>query len=133
MRLLHPVQGKHANRTYPAFASKFYHIDKESGRVITLKDMFKENADYIKVISDNIKKQMKEQMKADESITYFLEDEETKEWNFNAIKENQNFYFNEKEEMVIEFDKYEVAPGYMGIVEFTIPTEEIVDLRWNQE
>jgi len=26
--------------------------------------------------------------------------------------------------LVISFDKYEVGPGYMGIQEFEIPTEE---------
>lgn len=105
--------------------SKFHHIDKESGRVITLKDLFKEDADYITAISDNIKKQMKKQMEADEYITYFLDDEETKEWNFVKIKGDQNFYFNKNGELVMAFDKYEVAPGYMGMVEFTIPNEAI--------
>ena len=103
--------------------SKFYHIDKESGNVITLKDLFKDDTDYITVISDNIKKQMKEQMEADELITYFLEDEENSEWNFKEIKGDQNFYFNKSGEIVIVFDKYEVAPGFMGIVEFKIPQE----------
>ncbi|ROR27493.1 uncharacterized protein DUF3298 [Mobilisporobacter senegalensis] len=108
--------------------SKFYHIDKQSGNIFTLKDVFKENTDYIKVISENIKKQMREQMAADESITYFFENEETKEWNFEEIKVDQNFYFNKNEELVIVFDKYEVAPGYMGMVEFTIPAEAIKDI-----
>ncbi|MDU5177028.1 RsiV family protein, partial [Clostridium sp.] len=29
--------------------------------------------------------------------------------------------------LVISFDKYEVAPGYMGVVEFVIPTEILSD------
>lgn len=103
--------------------SKFYHIDKESGRVITLKDLFKEDADYITAISNSIKQQMKEQMETDESITYFLDNEETKAWNFVKIKGDQNFYFNKDGELVMAFDKYEVAPGYMGMVEFAIPKE----------
>ena len=103
--------------------SKFYHIDKESGRVITLKDLFKEDADYITAISNSIKQQMKGQMEADESITYFLDNEETKAWNFVKIKGDQNFYFNKDGELVMAFDKYEVAPGYMGMVEFAIPKE----------
>lgn len=108
--------------------SKFYHIDKRSGNVITLKDVFQDKADYISVISNNIKEQMQEQMKADEMITYFLNDKEIEEWNFKEIKADQNFYFNEKEELVIVFDKYEVAPGYMGMVEFTIPKDKIENI-----
>ena len=29
---------------------------------------------------------------------------------------------------MISFDKYEVGPGCMGVVEFVIPTEAIADL-----
>ena len=108
--------------------SKFYHIDKRSGKVISLKDLFAEGTDYVTLISDNIKTQMREQMKADESVTYFLDDKETEAWNFKEIKEDQNFYTNAKGELVIVFDKYEAAPGYMGCVEFTIPTEITGDL-----
>ena len=32
-----------------------------------------------------------------------------------------DFYFNESGELVIAFDEYEVAPGYMGAPEFVIP------------
>ncbi len=103
--------------------SKFYHINKNTGKVFELKDLFKENADYITVISDNIKKQMLGQMAADESKSYFYNEADLQEENFNEIKPDQNFYFNDKDELVIVFDEYEVAPGYMGMVEFTIPSE----------
>jgi len=35
---------------------------------------------------------------------------------------------NKKHQFVISFDEYEVASGYMGIVEFFLPTEVIKDL-----
>ncbi len=103
--------------------SKFYHINKKTGNVFELKDVFKESSDYVTLISDNIKEQMAGQMAKDENLTYFYNMEEVEEWNFEAIKPDQNFYFNTKGEVVIVFDKYEVAPGYMGEVEFTIPGE----------
>jgi hypothetical protein len=40
---------------------------------------------------------------------------------FEKIKADQNFYLSSNHKLVISFDKYEVAPGYMGIVEFEIP------------
>lgn len=43
--------------------------------------------------------------------------------NFQGITEQTNFYFNEKDELVIAFDEYEVAPGSMGAPEFVIPQE----------
>lgn len=103
--------------------SKFYHINKSTGKIFELKDLFKENADYVTAISDDIKKQMLEQMAADESKSYFYSMDDMQEENFTEIKPDQNFYMNDKEELVIVFDEYEVAPGYMGIVEFTIPSE----------
>lgn len=107
--------------------SKIYHIDKETDSVITLEDMFKEGSDYKKVISENIISQMKEQMAADENITYFY-DSEVSEWNFKEIKDEQNFYINDQGEIVIVFDKYEVAAGYMGMVEFAIPKDVTADI-----
>ncbi len=101
--------------------SKYYHIDKNTGRQMTLSDLFKEDADYITVISENIKAQMKEQMAADEGIVYFLDSEDISGASFDKIQPDQDFYFNQDGEIVIEFDEYEVAPGYMGIVSFTIP------------
>ena len=41
--------------------------------------------------------------------------------NFKKIKKDQGFYINDKGELVICFDKYEVAPGSSGLVEFVIP------------
>lgn len=103
--------------------SKFYHINKETNETFELKDIFKDGFDYITLISDFIKNQMEEEMAKDESITYFYNNKDFSDSNFEAIKADQNFYFNEKGELVIVFDKYEVAPGYMGEVEFTIPQD----------
>ena len=100
---------------------KIFTIDKATGNVVTLKDLFKNRSDYITAISDNIKTQMKEQMAVDDSKMYFYNDGEASEEGFNQITEDENFYFNENGEIVIVFDEYEVAPGYMGAVEFTIP------------
>ena len=38
-----------------------------------------------------------------------------------GITGEESYYFNENGELVISFDEYEVAPGYMGAVTFTIP------------
>ena len=103
--------------------NQFYTIDKQTGNVVKLEDLFAEGSDYISAISENIKTQMKEQMAADEGVIYFLDNEDMPEFNFQGITEQTNFYFNEKDELVIAFDEYEVAPGYMGAPEFVIPQE----------
>lgn len=103
--------------------NQFYTIDKQTGNVVTLEDLFVEGSDYISAISENIKTQMREQMAADEGVIYFLDNDDMPEFNFQGITEQTNFYFNERGELVIAFDEYEVAPGSMGAPEFVIPQE----------
>lgn len=105
---------------------KFYNIDKKNETVLSLEGMFKNN-DYINVISQNIKEQMRDNMKKDKNKHYWIDDE-IKEMNFKFIDKNQDFYINKNGELVICFDKYDVAPGYMGLVEFTIPNNVIKPL-----
>jgi hypothetical protein len=97
-------------------------IDKEKQILITLPSLFKDDS-YIDIISDNIKSQMKEQMKLDENKIYWVEGEESDSEVFEKISKDQSFYINPEGKLVIAFDKYEVAPGYMGTPEFIIPTE----------
>lgn len=99
---------------------KFYNINKQNETALTLENMFA-GKDYINIISENIKEQMKQQMKEDSSKVYWLNDKEMGDENFNKISKDQGFYINDKNELVICFDKYEVAPGCMGLVEFAIP------------
>lgn len=106
----------------------YYHIDKTTGEIATLKDLFKEGADYVTPISENIKKQMRERMAADENLFYWLEENTEIGTFFEKIKEDQNFYLNEEGQLVICFDEYEVAPGYMGLVEFTIEDDAVSDI-----
>lgn len=109
-------------------------IDKKNEILITLPSLFKDNK-YIEIISENIKEQMRGQMKSDSKKVYWIDDE-SGNGNmdiFKEISENQNFYINDQSQLVISFNKYEVAPGYMGIVEFTIPTDILSDVLVSNE
>lgn len=106
----------------------YYTIDLNTGERLKLKDIFKEGADYITPISENIKKQMKEQMDADENVIYWL-DNEVDEWNFKTITDETSFYLNEKGHVVISFNEGDAAPMYMGIVEFEIPEAVLSGIR----
>lgn len=100
----------------------FYNIDKQTGELVPLSGLFVSGADYITPISDEIKRQMREQMEADSNVYYWVDDP-VEEWNFKSIDENHQYYVNGQGELVISFDKYDVAPGYMGAVTFTIPSD----------
>ena len=98
----------------------FYTIDLSTGERLTLADLFPGNDDYISRISEDIKKQMREQMDADSNVYYWLDDQEVPEWNFRSITENTSFYLDQDGRLVICFNEGDVAPMYMGCVEFKI-------------
>lgn len=104
--------------------TKIYHINKKTGKQIELNDLFKKDSDYVSVLNETLVTMMREQMKEDESISYFI-DTEMGDLDFQSIKEDQNFYINENGKLVLVFDKYEIAPGYMGMVEMVIPTNSV--------
>ncbi|MCM3638388.1 DUF3298 and DUF4163 domain-containing protein [Sporosarcina luteola] len=100
-------------------------IDKVDNVLITLPSLFKDDS-YIAAINTYIADEMERQMAADEMISYFTDNEYGE--GFTTIKPDQNFYITNDQKLVISFDKYEVAPGYMGVVTFEIPTEVVRDL-----
>lgn len=106
----------------------YYTIDLNTGKRLQLKDLFREDADYITAISKNIRKQMKKQMADDENVFYWL-DNEIREWNFKNITDKTSFYLNREGNLVISFNEGDVAPMYMGIVEFEIPQQVLEGIR----
>ena len=115
---------------------KYDTIDKENEILITLPSLFKDES-YVDVISQNIKEQMLQQKKDDDNKIYWVEGIENEgiaeDEEFKKISAEQNFYITSEGKLVISFDKYEVAPGYMGIVEFEIPTDVISDILVSSE
>ena len=99
---------------------KFYTVDKRTGKRIQIGDLFQEDSNYNELLSENIKEQMRTQMAEDEGKVYWVDYEEVPEWSWERLKEDQNFYFDTEGNIVIVFDEYEVAPGYMGAREFTV-------------
>lgn len=105
---------------------KYYHLNKMSGKVVKLGDL-SQNEDFLGVIENEIKRQMQEIMAADPNELYWVDDAETG-IDFVKLSESHNFYWDEDNNLVIVFDKYEVAPGAMGTPEFTISRSVIEDL-----
>lgn len=106
----------------------YYTVDLKTGERLKLKDLFLEGSDYLTPISENIKQQMQANMDADENVHYWLHDE-IEELNFKTIYEDTSFYVNERGNIVIAFDEGDVAPMYMGALEFEIPSEVLKSIR----
>ena len=113
------------NQASASVENQYDTIDKELEVLITLKSLFTDDR-YVEIISEEIKQQMAKQMQQDANNIYWVQDDDPEK--FTKINEDQSFYINPDGKLVIAFDEYEVAPGYMGAVEFVIPTETIKDL-----
>lgn len=98
---------------------KIFTVDKATGETVSLKD-YLNSPEKLEAVSQNIKDQMAAQMAEDEGKVYFTEGEPG---GFTGLTGDENFYLNEAGELVIVFGEYEVAPGYMGTVSFTIPKD----------
>lgn len=123
--------GRYVVNTVASSSTVFQYdtIDKKREILLTLPSLFKDDS-YVHIISQNIKEQMLEENKQDENKVYWLEGigELDMIEGFEEISPQQNFFINPDGKLVISFDKYEVAPGYMGVVEFEIPTEVLEDI-----
>lgn len=102
---------------------RHYTIDKTTGKRAELSQFYGE--DYVRIISEEVKSQMRKRMAEDENVVYWIDNEDVPEWNFESIAEDQDFYVNKDGKVVVCFNEYDVAPGYMGCVEFVmdIPAE----------
>lgn len=103
---------------------KYYHIDKQKGAIIQLDDLIAEKTFY-SFLTTKIKDQMMAQMKENPDLIFWVEDAPFGE-DTVGLDETHNFYWNSQNDLVIPFDKYEIAPGFMGTPEFTIPREQIL-------
>ena len=98
--------------------SYFYNINLNTGENISLKDILGE--DYINIANESIKSQIENQIKTDENVSYFGYGDNANIDGFEAITDETNFYINENGNPVVVFEKYEIATGFMGKVEFEI-------------
>lgn len=112
-------------------------IDKKQELLLSLPILFK-NDQYVTIISNYIIDQMKTEMKETNMDKVYwvadagIPDEELFE-QFTSIKPDQSFYITAEGKLVIAFDKYEVAPGYMGNPTFEIPSDLLQDVLVSDE
>ncbi len=93
----------------------YYNLDLSTGEALSLKEIAGD--DYIEKINQSVRDQIAQREQEDPDNLYFHED-----WGaFQTIQEDQNFYINQDAQLVIVFERYDIAPGYMGEQEFVMP------------
>lgn len=93
--------------------TKYYNIDLKDNKMVTLADVL--GHDYARIADESILRQM-EDMEEKDGIAFWSKSE----GGFTGVTDKTVFYMNEKENPVIVFDKYEIAPGAYGKLEFEI-------------
>ncbi len=91
--------------------ARYYNVDLKTGELVTLEDILGE--DYISLANESIRRQIEERSRQGE--IFF-----TEEGGFSGISEEPAFYMSESGRPVIVFEKYEIAPGAEGEIEFEI-------------
>lgn len=92
---------------------RYYNIDLKSEKLLTLEDVLGE--DYINKANESIKSQMEEKSRQLGILFWTPE-----EGGFETISHETKFYIKDNGNPVIVFDKYEIAPGAAGAVEFEV-------------
>ena len=97
----------------------YYTMNKHSGKLLQLSELFPENADYQKLLSDEVISQMKAHNQKGE-YPYFIQDGEDDQ-GFMEVEKNQSFYINGEGKLVLVFPQGEVAPMAQGEQQFIMP------------
>lgn len=95
----------------------YVHIDLNTGKFYELKDLFKKDSNYVKVLSDIIENQIKN----NPEYSYVWLD------SYKGIKADQPFYVDE-DALYIFFYPYDIAPYAAGFPTFKILYKDIMNI-----
>ncbi len=104
-------------------ARYYYNLDLKNGAYLTLQDLLGD--DWVTICNESIVEQIETRLAqdSDNMLTYWgygADEGDEFEEGFTGVDENTDFYINAAGNPVICFDKYEIAPGFMGVQEFEI-------------
>ena len=106
----------------------FYNIDLEVGKELTLRDLL--GPSYKEIANKAVREGIEKRLKEDKDAMFYGysqgesgADDLTADCEFKSIEDNQSFYINNRGKIVLVFEKYSIAPGYMGEVEFELENE----------
>ena len=101
---------------------KFYNLDLVTGKELTLIDLLGEDAyEYAEA---EVLKQINKIIEEDPNLCFWgINEPEDMGDEFIGVDETTPFYINNEGNIVISYNKYDIAPGSMGIMEFVIPRQ----------
>ena len=107
---------------------RYFVVDKRAGEIISLDSLFAEGNDWNTVVSNEILRQMKEIVDANEGDFFGFGIWENDSNAFTRLGDDVNFYIDAAGKLIIVFDEHEVAPGNMGSPRFVISYDTVKDI-----
>ena len=92
---------------------KFYTVDLKTGEVYNIEHFL--GSDYQNIVKKSVQQQIAENKEKYPNLMYFDE-----AGNNLKITNEQPFYINKDNQVVVVFNQFEIAPGYMSLPEFII-------------
>jgi hypothetical protein len=86
----------------------------KTGAIYQLSDLFRDNVDYVELISQKVREQMR-----DRGLEPLIP--------FTSINPLEDFYLSSSDALVVYFQQYEYFPYALGIQEFAIPFSDLSD------
>ena len=99
---------------------KFYTVDLKTGEVYNIEHFL--GSDYQNIVKKSVQQQIAENKEKYPNLMYF--DEAA---NNLKITNEQPFYINKDNQVVVVFNQFEIAPGYMSLPEFII--KQLINLE----
>ena len=106
---------------------EFFTFDKADGALLSLTDIIGDSDEAFESLVDYVRGKMEEyNAENPEEVGYWLEDDSL-DIAMEALDDNGHWYIDSDGNLLVIFDKYEVAPGAFGPSDFVIPAEVYAD------
>lgn len=101
--------------------TSFYSIDKQTGSLIPLSDYLPDSFAF-DAVTLYLRSEMQAINETEPTNMYWVNDDSI-ETSVAVLETSRHWYPNEENQLVVWFDKYEVAPGASGSSSFIIPQD----------
>lgn len=109
-------EGMQAGRAHPYHNNRVVNFDLQTGKIISLNDLFKKNSNFLKLFAAYASKTLNQKLKQDNWMVQQgtkADVKNFKNWNLQA------------DSILITFDEYQVAPYVYGAQEVEVPYSEL--------
>ena len=106
--------------------NEYFNLDKKTGKLLDFDEDAVTSQEELLHVYESIRAQMdaaNEENRKEYGVDLFWTEDDSLDIALGNVEYLNHWYYNQDDELVITFDKYEVAPGAVGCPEFVISAE----------